>query len=230
MQYTYSKPSIEVEIDTTTLVHFNILDTKLTNIYDNVDSIRTISLETTDEALIGQISQIFIVKDTLFVADYYKTKTIFAFDLQGRFLYKIHKEGQGPGEYQSINMVHIKEDGININDWLSWKLIKYDLQGNLLFEKRLEPHPHDFIEMDNHEMIFSYNTYSKQTPYRLVFTDTALQWKETAMPQLNDRDKGASGNRSAFQKLNNGNILYHMWLNDTVYQISPDKKIIGIGA
>jgi hypothetical protein len=225
MKYTYSKPSIEVELDTTALVHFNILDTKLTDIYDNIDSIRTIPLETTDESLIGHIERTFIVNDTLFVADYYKTKSVFAFDLQGRFLYKIHKVGQGPGEYQSINMVQIDENGISINDWLSWKLIKYDLHGKLLFEKRLDPHPHDFIEMDDHGMLLSYDTYSEQTPYRLVFTDTALQWKETAMPQLNDREKG-SEIISAFQKLKDGNILYHIWLNDTVYQISPDRKII----
>jgi hypothetical protein len=225
MRYTYSKPSIEIELDTAALVHFDILNTELTDFYDTVDSIRTIPLETTDEALIGQITQLFIVKNTLFVADFYQTKSIFAFDLQGNFLYKIHKMGIGPGEYKSINTVHIDENGISINDWLSWKIIKYDLRGNLLFEKKVEPHPEDFIEMDNNEMIFAYNTYSEQTPYRLVFTDSLLNWKETAMPQLNDRDKG-SETLSSFQKTGDGNILYHIWLNDTVYQISPDKKII----
>lgn len=226
MKYTYSKPSIEIELDTTELIHFNILEKSITNIFENIDSIRTIPLETTDEALIGQVSMICIVNDTLFVADYHKAKSIFVFDLQGRYLHKIHHTGEGPGEYKNINMVQIDSNGITILDWLSWKLIKYDLSGKLLFEKRIDPNPHDFIEMDNNEMIFGYNTYSAKTPFRIVFTDTALQWKETAMPQLNDRIKGSSGGISVFQKIINGDILYNMWLNDTVYHISPDKRII----
>ena len=226
MKYVYSKPSIEVDDDASTLVRFDILDAPLTDFYDHVDSIRIIPIETTNEALIGQISKLCIVNDTLFISDYAKAKSIFAFDMQGRFLYKINKSGQGPGEYRRLNMVHINDSTITINDWLSWKIIQYDLRGNLLFETRANPVPSDFIEMNNREMLFYYASYRKKnTPYQLVFTDSALQWKETAMPHLNDRDKGVVYGISLFQKSRDGNILFQKMLSDTIFQIGLDKRI-----
>ena len=225
MKYVYSRPSIELDNDTSELIHFDILGAPLSDFYDHVDSIRIIPIVTTDEALIGQISQLYIVNNTLFIADYTKAKAIFAFDMQGDFLYKIHKVGQGPGEYNRLNMVHMNDSTIMINDWISGKIIQYDLRGKLLFEKRVHPNPSDFIEMNNREMLFYFGSYNEKQPYQLVFSDSDLQWKETAMPHLNDRDKGATTGISLFQKSRDGNILFQKMLCDTIFQISIDKHI-----
>jgi hypothetical protein len=221
MKYVHNTASIPLQ-NANEPVKLSLIENEYTDFYANIDSIKIIPLETTDKSLIGNISRIFVIRDTLFIVDYYKTKSIFAFDMKGRYLYKINKTGNGPGEYLSINMVHIDHSTIQIIDWLSWKWIKYDLSGNLQAEKKIEPNPSDFIEIDDRTMLFAYNRYSPQTPYQVVFSDNNLLAKETAFPFINTRDL-TSDSFSEFQKLENGEILYHYHMCNSIFQIKGNE-------
>ncbi|MDR3245869.1 MAG: 6-bladed beta-propeller [Prevotellaceae bacterium] len=222
MKYVYTRPSISIQ-EQLKPVSFDLLNGKYVDFYDNLDSLRILKLETTGEAIIGRISRLFIVNDTLFVADYSKAKAILAFDLQGKFLYKISRVGNGPGEYQSINMVQIDHRRITILDWLSWKIIQVDLQGNFLSEKKIEQHPVDFIGLDDDKMLFAYAQYTPETPYQIVFADTDSKPVETAFPFKNTRQLPGD-EFSFFQKTEAGKILYHYPLCDTIFEIT-DKQI-----
>ncbi len=224
MTYVYNTPTMEINKENKP-INLNLLkNVKYTDFYENLDSIKLIPLETTDISLIGNISRIFIVNDTIFIADYSKTKTIFAFNLQGSFLYKINKLGNGPGEYQNINMVQIDDQYIMILDWFSWKLIKYDHTGNLIWEKKTDPHPYDFINTQNDEMCFFYNQYTEKTKYQIVFIDNDLSLKETAFPFRNTRELYCDF-ISLFQKTEENKILYHYSFCDTIFEISNDDII-----
>ena len=218
----YNKPS--VEINQTQHPHsFNILDVEYSNFYDNVDSMKLIKLETSDESLIGSISTLSIIGNVLYVADYSKSKSVFAFDLQGNFLYKINNIGNGPGEYQNINMVQIDEKNIFILDWFSGKIMKYDLFGNFISEKKIIPHPNDFINLNNGEMIFNHTHYNEKKKYQIEFTDSLWNPIETAFPFKNTR--GIFFQQfSIFQKLKDETILYRYSFCDTIFKIK-DRKI-----
>ncbi|GAB6011599.1 6-bladed beta-propeller [Viscerimonas tarda] len=224
MQYVYTKPSLEVQKNSN-IIDLNVTDTISNDLYDSIDSINIIRLESTNESIIGVINKVYIAQDKIFVIDYFKSKAIFAFDLNGNFLYKIDKTGQGPGEYISINMAHIVNNTINILDYMSWKLISYDLTGNLLYEKRLnKPRPLDFI-VDGGMIFCGFNAYNENsTPFRVVIVDTLLAQKETMLPFTNTRED-AVNLMSRFQKAVNGDILYYYPPCDTIFQIEKDKII-----
>jgi hypothetical protein len=63
------------------------------------DSIRFVRLETTDNSLIGRVDKIIVTDDRFVILDASIAKMVFVFDKNGKFLNRIGKNGNGPGEY-----------------------------------------------------------------------------------------------------------------------------------
>ena len=63
---------------------------------------KIIPLETTDSVLIGEIDQVIVHHDRLYVGDFSKTNTVYIFDMQGKFQHKISRQGRGAEEYLSL--------------------------------------------------------------------------------------------------------------------------------
>ena len=99
------------------------------------DSVTHIKLETTDESLVGRISKILFFDNLLIIQDR-QTHSVFVFDRNGKFINRIGRRGQGPGEYVSILRVMLNPDNrqIMVFDGASNKLIYYDLYGNFIRE------------------------------------------------------------------------------------------------
>ncbi|MDH8701881.1 hypothetical protein M2138_001232 [Dysgonomonadaceae bacterium PH5-43] len=95
------------------------------------DSVKFIRLETTDESLIGGITELLFDDDYVIVADR-KTASIFFFDYEGNYSHKINRRGQGEGEYLSLSHVMLdkENDEIIILDMNLRALLRYDYQGN----------------------------------------------------------------------------------------------------
>ncbi|MDR2423928.1 MAG: 6-bladed beta-propeller [Prevotellaceae bacterium] len=62
-------------------------------------SIRTIILEDHEYAVLGQINEIQVFDNNIFVLDKRKAKKLFVYDMNGKYLREIGSQGQGPGEY-----------------------------------------------------------------------------------------------------------------------------------
>ncbi|MDL2265933.1 6-bladed beta-propeller [Parabacteroides sp. OttesenSCG-928-G21] len=78
----------------------NINTKQSLNLSAIASSVEYIPLETTDDCLLAaDILQIEFIDDEIFLCDGYY---IYRFNKQGRFLKKIGKHGQGPGEYRQI--------------------------------------------------------------------------------------------------------------------------------
>jgi hypothetical protein len=67
-----------------------------------LESIKYIPLESKEESLFGEISQLIIYKDRFYILDENHTQAVYCFDSQGRFIYKIKRSGSGPGEYKNL--------------------------------------------------------------------------------------------------------------------------------
>lgn len=93
-----------------------------------------IKLETTSENLVGDISQILFTKDRIIVVDRDVSHSISVYDMNGKFLNKIGKIGQGPNEYAFLWQVTLSNDKsmIIITDQGSSKLKYFDLNGNFI--------------------------------------------------------------------------------------------------
>ena len=95
---------------------------------DMIDTVVYVPLETNEESLIGEISQIFFQQNLYYVFDRQQKKVII-FDEKGRYITKLNYNGKGPCEYEYIHDIYVDEQGIikilSVSDPI--KIIEYDI-------------------------------------------------------------------------------------------------------
>lgn len=130
-----------------------------------IDSITYIPLETTDVCLIGEVRDIIISDSIIFMLKSERDE-ILLFSIEGKYLRKLSKIGQGPGEYRAINQMSYNEkrQSLSIS---STKIIEYDLYGNLKNEFRIPFDISDLYQFDNGDYLLS-RLESVNDPHTLV--------------------------------------------------------------
>lgn len=120
---------------------------KISSLIKKVDYIQ---LEKTPESIIGGVSRVLFVGDKIYVLDGHYTKSLFVFTYDGKYLYKIDKQGNGPGEYGYPMHFDLESDGnIFIGDVQGQKIIEYDPYGNFIREHRINIPPDNFIVFES---------------------------------------------------------------------------------
>jgi hypothetical protein len=84
-----------------------------------------IPLETTDDCLIAHIDKIEIKNGYIYIMDQ-KAQSMYIFDMNGKYLNKIHKRGQGPGEYTNLSYMTVTDSSVIIIDHYTGKQIEYN--------------------------------------------------------------------------------------------------------
>ena len=99
-----------------------------------IQKIEFLKLETTEDNLLGEISQILFKDSLLVVVDKRISRSVQVYNLQGDFKYKIGNIGAGPAEYTSVTHVCFipGTDQISILDGPGHKVIIYDITGKYL--------------------------------------------------------------------------------------------------
>ncbi|MBD9167188.1 6-bladed beta-propeller [uncultured Parabacteroides sp.] len=96
------------------------------------DSLTThfIPLETRSECLIGSISEIQIVNNLIYILEGKKSEDLFVFDLDGKFITKVGKKGNGPEDFAMINSFDIDttNNQIVISDKYRKRMLFFDLK------------------------------------------------------------------------------------------------------
>lgn len=133
---------------------FNYKNFKLSNL---ADSLQIIPLETTAKCVIGDFSKVIKTKEFLLVNE--SDKHLYMFDLQGRFLREIGKQGRGSDEYLSLNdFAYSKKENLIYVNTIGASL-KYTINGEFVTRINL---PSNFMPVftitDN-----NYSCYAK--PY-----------------------------------------------------------------
>jgi hypothetical protein len=87
-----------------------------------------IPLELTPESALAVITDIAVdAKGNIFVADGVRLNQVWIFGPNGKFLRKLGRSGQGPGEYTTPLSLAVNRDGeILVNDYLGMKILFYD--------------------------------------------------------------------------------------------------------
>ena len=85
-----------------TIVPVDITEDKPMKLSEIAGDIKKISLELTDESLIGFVKKVIYQNDLLIVLDNSNDTKIIIFDAEGKFIRQIGSKGQGPGEYSGI--------------------------------------------------------------------------------------------------------------------------------
>ncbi|EIM77856.1 hypothetical protein A3SI_05237 [Nitritalea halalkaliphila LW7] len=85
-----------------------------------------VPLEVTDASLIGKIDKVIRHEGRIFVLDRDLAQTVFCFDLQGRFLFKLGGLGKGPGEYRELRDIVLYPSTNEIGVLQGEKIIWYN--------------------------------------------------------------------------------------------------------
>ncbi len=178
-----------------------------------------IALETTPKSLIGRISKVVTTEDYIFVLDSYSTNSLFVFDKTGKFLWKIGKEGDGPGEYHKLLDFIIADDKVEILD-NGYFIKTYKFDGEFVNNKKLPEF--SAIKMAKNKK-GGFVFISGKRLDNLLLTNKNLKIENSYFPFVNPYlDKMII---NPFIQTGNGSILYRRFLNDTLYQILEDRII-----
>lgn len=102
-----------------------------------------IILETSKQNLLGNIKDVKVLKNNIFVTEVYRVSI---FDFNGRFIQTLGKRGEGPGEYKSVSSMDIDEatGKIYLSAWN--KLMVYDSTFHLIEERKLD-YPLNYLKI-----------------------------------------------------------------------------------
>jgi hypothetical protein len=121
-------------------------------------------------ALIQEISQMILAKDTIIIIDQ-KQQKIFTFDTLGNYITSFKHQGRGPGEYTTIDDVSY-QDGLYILDLQSGNILQYNLNGDWMTSHAIDvPKTGYFFQMTPQHTLFFRNQehrFQSGTGYNLV--------------------------------------------------------------
>ena len=129
-----NKQSVTSSILTIDVSDFSEKDT--INLSDITDSVWYVPLETSKLSLIGRIDKMAFVGDTIYILDRFVGRSVFAFNNEGIFLFRIGSQGKGPGQF--IEPVDIDIDyhrkQIAILDTRNLRVNVYSFSGEFIKE------------------------------------------------------------------------------------------------
>ena len=92
-----------------------------------------IELDNSEKApIIGVISDLYESYQSYYIVS--DEKNVYEYDKTGKFVRQIGTQGRGPGEFLFVKKIFIneKDSSVNLFDFPSQKLLKYDREGNFL--------------------------------------------------------------------------------------------------
>ena len=189
-------------------------------------SMQVIPLETTDQSLLAWVDRV-IITDTLY--SFSSDNSIYTFNQNGKFLFKIAHQGRGPGEYLVLDDFYIDEDNhYYILDNNSFKIIEYSPKGEFVDEINTGLFGLAFTKISNDLWaIFIGSSKSPSSHCRLNYFSKQErkiihEFIEISDNELNWRYFKDNNN---FIPRDSKNLFFTYSLNDTIYQLT-EKELI----
>ena len=176
--------------------------------------------------LIGNIDELVIFKDKIYILDNSVKERIFIFDLTGKLIKIIDNQGRGPREY--IGLSHISIDSLNnellANDRLQTGIIHYTLDGDYIAKTNSFPCSQFalFGKRQINRMYFG-QSFNNDVNYEIILADKDSVIR-SGFP-MNDFQRTIGVSRSSFAKNSQGQLLFTPIGSDTVYQFLSDSSL-----
>jgi hypothetical protein len=191
------------------------------SVFDYFKSIELIPLETNDDVIIGDLRKIIYYQDRYYTFDA-KQHIINVFDTNGKFIFKIAKRGQGPGEYPSLEDININNAG-NLELLCPYGFIyEYDLLGKFIKQTRISSDyihaVHGLISLDKNIRVFF---AAGHHPYRAIYYD--VNEKKILREEFEEHDiLGSTFCYDSFYQYNGDYYFYRPCCLD-VYKVGKEK-------
>lgn len=181
-----------------------------------------IKLQSEKNSFIATLSRLVFVKDKIFVVDK-KYTSIKVFDEEGGFLKDIVKIGQGPGEFTKIfDAEYFQSDNsilVYSND--DMKFGSFDLDGKLIYEKRIPFYAYYFTKINKDSTFFfvNYNSGEYNDENNLLLTDDNFKILDKYFPYKRNFAVSSSG---SLIKSNEGIFYNDAYVGD-IYQFKNNR-------
>lgn len=186
-----------------------------------------VKLETKKSNLIGNVDEIKIYNDRIYVLDKGVSKMIYAFELNGEFIGSIGQKGRGPGEYLAPEGIEI--DKVNneliVVSVANRKFLRYDLVGNFLGDFDVEVAFVDFKILDNGNFVLLGGDYSnthlgEEMNKRIIYITDNRGKIISYGPKFCVDFEDVKITRLANLMVQNNEISYSYKLSDTIFQVN----------
>ncbi|UZR97342.1 6-bladed beta-propeller [Chondrinema litorale] len=192
-----------------------------------VYSIYYIPLKTSDADLMADVSKILDYNNQYFISD--TEDNLFCFNEYGDFIYKIDRQGKGPGEYLRLRDFTIDKakQALVISDDVSLKYYKID-NGEFIEEKPAPTYKMEYLDKGKYLLDASFNTNAKLAQegelYSIILADSEAKIKDSYLLF----DASINSEVNMYFKLNqfmkyNREVLVNRMLSDTIFTFSENE-------
>jgi hypothetical protein len=207
------------------------MDSVKTELHLKIVHIRYVPLETSDECLIGYVDKTLIKNNKIYVADFHRSEAIFVFDMNGKFLFKIARKGQGPGEYISVRDFDVLSNGyIYVFNPFKKMILIYNSIGKYVDYIQLDYYIKKFCLIENKiywsEIYESGITFAKLAVYDMTDKNTRFLFKDKKFLESTDIINFSS---YSFYYSPDNVTYYSPKFSEIIYSITKDGVYPAIG-
>mgnify|MGYP001777381917 FL=1 len=185
------------------------------------DSALVVPLETKDDCLIGEITYLVYQDHKIYVADNVG-KAVYVFDEKGKLLSKLHKVGNGPGEYLEIAAFTVYNSKLLICDMMNRKIFVYHEDGTFLYEKDASKiWGMEMFCLDNELYLYNDGSHTRMGDYHL-FKMNPQEGNDEVEASLPFEDSGGWGIQK-YSCVNGNEALFTVWPFDMLYRLKDGK-------
>lgn len=200
------------------------LDTETTITYSSIFSgYKLVPLETSEKCLIGQVADIVVFNDTIYILDSFSAKALYVFDINGNFIKKIGAVGRGPGQYLHPTMFAIdtQNNQVKVLDSGQKKILTFSLNGNFIHEFKLRDIIAQIVIQDNYIYADQVVSKSRKSDFLLYAMNNTGEIVAKWFPsELYDKGFEQSFGYSKSLFKTQDDIKYTKPLFDTIYSVT----------
>jgi hypothetical protein len=193
------------------------------------DSLKYVSLKTSDSILIKEVTKIKYFNDVIYVLDR-RTQVLFAFNLNGELIWKIQHVGRGPKEYSQLVDFDVNEKSKKLLLFSRYEKIQvYDFDGNFIEEWKFPFRGISFATSENRMYIYTGGRVNfinnENEKYNLLFFDNKNILKGEIYFKKELESTMIYNSPNSFCKYDN-EIRFFMPFSNNIYSIKEDSVYV----
>lgn len=180
--------------------------------------------------IIGEIGSRIIHSQNLFFVPTNYPACIHIFDEAGNSASNICQQGEGPGKYKSISdfIVAPSGDALYILSRNSFKIMKYDLDGNFIEDYKIPVYASKFeIWDDERFVLYCGNEKTEYNATKIVFYNYQTGETEEGPFPINAKESRYLNffDRNNFLKTEDDELYFFYGFNDTIYRLAHQEAV-----
>ena len=197
------------------------LDDPKVDFYDQVESIKLLGLEETDESLLRPFLKYLPTDDEILIVDEGEG-TVCRYSKQGEYIDKFNHKGDGPQEYAGMQNTFWDGAALVTFDSRNDELLYFSISGDFLESKKIPTSAMHILKKEGEWYLSKSNVMEEDSlRFNVITLDENMQLKKRLMPVGATDPFPIMGSISDFRVFND-KILYNTMVADSVFMVEAD--------